>query len=162
MTPASFSFWQWTETPLPCGMLTVTSVPGLPLPWISLRANSSAPPTASASSTTSSTTRNLPCTALFCGGVYRCVPYAPSFFSVFQHQTHDSFRSRQRVLRQSGSCRIPAGCPRRGTAAGHAPTVMTAFSTMTSFSRAASIRISAARSLSAIISTKYRVSSLRK
>lgn len=36
MTPASLSRFAMEATPLPWGMLTVTSVPGFPLPWISL------------------------------------------------------------------------------------------------------------------------------
>ena len=52
MTPASLSSCAMAATPLPCLMLTVTSVPGLPLPWISLRANSTAAPAASTSNST--------------------------------------------------------------------------------------------------------------
>ena len=62
--------------------------------------------------------QNFACAALFagCGCIVVCHTHLP-FFS-FPASDADSFRLRQKALRQSGSCRIPAGCPRPETAAG--------------------------------------------
>ena len=66
--------------------------------------------------------QNFACTALFAGCVCIVVCHTHLPFFSFPASDADSFRSRQKALRQSGSCRIPAGCPRPETAAGqHLP-----------------------------------------
>ena len=62
--------------------------------------------------------QNFACTALFAGCVCIVVCHMHLPFFSFPASDADNFRSRQRALRQSGSCRIPAGCPRPKTAAG--------------------------------------------
>ena len=62
--------------------------------------------------------QNFACAALFAGCVCIVVCHTHLPFFSFPASDADSFRSHQRALRQSGSCRIPAGCPRPETAAG--------------------------------------------
>ena len=61
--------------------------------------------------------QNFACTALFAGCVCIVVCHMHLPFFSFPASDADNFRSRQRALRQSGSCRIPAECPRPETAA---------------------------------------------
>ena len=62
--------------------------------------------------------QNSACTALFAGCVCIVVCHTHLPFFSFPASDADSFRSRQKALRQSESCRIPAGYPRPETAAG--------------------------------------------
>ena len=62
--------------------------------------------------------QNFACAALFAGSVCIVVCHTHLPFFSFPASNADSFRLCQKALRQSGSCRIPAGCPRPETAAG--------------------------------------------